>query len=316
MRQYLVTLYLRSNSMTSKRFSDAFERLAAAEQEFLECEFLAPALSRQKIGVRIDGVVCDLAIEPSDFEGWGIFRPTSHSTAQLVRVASLADRKRYLELFPQVILILCQRVESQWFAMSAHRGDSRFQIDGMVPIWHVEEGQQFEVVLARFDGSQFWFDGDDPRRDPGTAAYLRASLKEAVEPDEIQRQGLTLEQRMAYAVNYYRQQKAVEQEQADRIEDQLRKALQHAGADFVDYLERSDGFRVTFTINGQRHVSSVSKQDLSVQVAGICLSGRDRHFDLNSLVGVIREGQRAGALYHVGNDGLAEADYWRIHPPR
>lgn len=67
-------------------------------------------------------------------------------------------------------------------------------------------------------------------------------------------------------------------------------ALAHAGADLCDFTDVEDSYRVTFTVDGHRHVSVVSKADLTVQSAGICLSGEDEKFDLNSLVGVLREG--------------------------
>lgn len=253
--------------------------------------------------MRIAGVACTLRVTPADFEGWGVFRATSHSAAELVREAGLAERQRYLKLFPLVRLILCARDSatvsrrgSHWPAMTAHRGDARFQISGMVPVRLADEVQQFDVVRARFDGSSFWFDDLDPARDPATADFLRKSLTATIEPNQLQRPGLTPEERAAYAVNFFEKEEVRQQTEVETTETRLREALRHAGAEFVDFLERRDGYRVTYTIGGRQHVSAVRKDDLTVQVAGICLDGQDRQFDLASLVGVIREGETGGEI--------------------
>jgi hypothetical protein len=303
---------------SSKRLNDALNRLAAAEEQFLAGEFLAPMFQGGQVQVRIAGVVCSLEVEPADFEGWGVFRPTSHSTAQLVRPATLAERQRYLRLFPLLRLILCQRQREHWLAIPAHQADTRFRIQGAVPVRLVEEAQLFEVIETRFDGVQCWFERTDARRDPATAAYLRQALQEITEPDQLSRSGLTAEERTAYALNYWPRLQAELDAKRDRTEERLREALAHAGAAFRGYLERDDSYRVEYEVDGQRHVSVVGKQDLAVQVAGICLSGEDRHFDLQSLVGVLRDPHGAGDIVPVGEDnrGMDEEHYWRVHPPR
>ena len=109
---------------------------------------------------------------------------------------------------------------------------------------------------------------------------------------------------------------ADERAKQSSVEQRLRNALAHGGAKLVDFAERGDGFRVSYTVEGQQYTSSVAKDDLTVQVAGICLSGLDHHFDLASLVGVLREAD--GDVVAVGQQpgGLAEEHYWRVHPRR
>jgi hypothetical protein len=296
--------------------SDALNRLSAAEERFLASTFLAPALRGGRVQVRIAGVVTTLQIRPADFEGWGVFRPTSYSTAELARPANLAERARYLQLFPLVRLILTDKRDDQWLAVPAHRGDARFHIDGAIEVRLVEDARPFEVVEARYDGTQFWYVGPDPRHDPARAGYLRQQLAVLAPPENLRRSGLTAKERDAYTMAYRPRYEVSEEARRSREEQRLRGALAHAGADLKDFVERHDVYTVTYEVDGRRHVSAVAKGDLSVQVAGICLSGEDAAFDLQSLVGVIREAAGGGGLVRVGPDnaGMPEEHYWRVHP--
>jgi hypothetical protein len=293
------------------------DRLAAAEEHAFAGEFLAPMLREGVIQVRIAGVVCRLKVRPDDFEGWGVFKAASPAAAELVRPARLAERRQYLEMLPLLRLIVCCRAGKDWLAIPAHRADTRFRIEGLVPVRLIEDAQLFEVLLTRFDGAQCWYDGPEPRRDPAAAAYLREALGRMVEPEHLSRPGLTAEERAAYAISYEPLLRAELEARRDRTQERLRAALAHAGAELREYQELGDVYRITYEVDGRRHVSAVARQDLSVQVAGICLAGQDGRFDLQSLVGVIREAREGGGVVRVGfeDGGMREEDYWDAHPP-
>ena len=108
----------------------------------------------------------------------------------------------------------------------------------------------------------------------------------------------------------------IEEARRTSVEGRLADALTHAGGKMLAFLERADAYTVTYQIGNQQHISTVRKDDLTVITAGICLSGRDRDFDLASLVGVMRE-SRGRHVPRVGeNAQISEEQYRRIHPPR
>jgi hypothetical protein len=204
-----------------------------------------------------------------------------------------------------------------WVAIPAQAGDRRFRIDGPILLRLGVEGlQRFEAVIARFDGHEFWYDRQDSARDPSIAAYLRQQLSTQAEykllpkPEALHKRGLSKEERQAYAIM------RVEIEKAARTTDEARlsEALSHAGGILTSYINREDVFVVRYTVDGAEHISTIQKNDLTIVTAGICLSGQDQHFDLASLVGVLRQAADGGDMVIVGEHGLDEEAYWRVHP--
>src|SRR3954471_2919890 len=95
---------------------NVISRLAGAEQAFLQARFLAPVIRAADVRVRIGGAICRMRVSPRSFRGWGVFQPTSYTHARLERDATLAERQRYLALFPAVRLILAETTPDGWLA--------------------------------------------------------------------------------------------------------------------------------------------------------------------------------------------------------
>jgi hypothetical protein len=75
-----------------------------------------------------------------------------------------------------------------------------------------------------------------------------------------------------------------------RDEKRLQRALKMGGGELQEFRDRDDYWLIEWTSGtGERHSSAIAKNDLTVISAGICLSGEDRNFDLQSLVGVVED---------------------------
>lgn len=304
--------------------SNAFDRLAAAEDQFFSSEFFSPVLKGVPIRVRIAGVVVEFRITyPKNYQGWGVFKPSSYKTARLVREANMAERNQYLRLFPGIRLVLCRRADERWYGIPANAADTRFKITGFVPVTFAEEVQMFEVVKCRFDGQTFWFQSIDENWNPKIAPYLREQLQKFEEPEKIDCPGMSVAEREAYNLAFWPAFEADVESKKDRQEERIKLALKRAGADYRSYVERGATYTVEYTVKDRHgrlhsHKSVVDKDTLGVQSAGICLAGHDRDFDLQSLISVIVEGHNRGHV--VNTEGRMYNEYGyrepRPHDPR
>jgi hypothetical protein len=275
---------------------DLLDKLAAEEDRFFKSEFLSPVLRNHPIRVRIAGVTVQFQVQPRDFQGWGVFQPVDQKRARFVREPTMSQKQQYLSLYPRFSLIVCR--QDTVSGIPAHQSDTRITINGQVPILLPNEVRLFDTVDVRWDGENFWYDQHSANRSPRVATTLRDMLAEETKPEKAEVAGMTVEERLAYAIAFDLEIEA----KKDRKEERLRHALERGGALLRSYVERGNTYTVEFTVEGERHRSVVDSQTLQVTSAGICLSGYDRNFDLQSLVGVIREGQHRHLIHRVGNN--------------
>lgn len=265
-------------------------QLAALEAQLRDTQFLAPCVRGGSVRTSVAGIVYRFIPKPRKFEGWGIFQPVDEKTAEFVEEPSLPQLTEYLNLLQPLRLRLVYQLQGlTWLAYPVNESDARQRFGKVkpVPVHLVSEGGQFEQIIARGDGHAWWFEQIDRRADPMVMEKLTAQLQQVTAPEEIQFQGMTPEMRTVYQMAASR----VNDFQTSSDRKRLRKALRQGGGELQEFSDKGDFWRVEWTTaDGTRHNSAIGKHDLTVISSGICLSGRDRDFDLQSLVGVI-EGQ-------------------------
>lgn len=263
-------------------------QLARAEAELQSTQFLAPCVQGGQVRTRVAGMIYTMTAHPRQFEGWGIFQPMDEQTATLVAEADLPQIATYLHYFPTIRLRLAYHLQRQsWLAYPVNEADmrQRFKVVKPVPVHLVTEGIAFEQIIARWQGHSCWFEAIDRRADPELAETLQSSLKQLIPVEKIHLKGLTPELRSLYELVAQRTEGFF---QPQNDEKRLQQALKLGGGELHQFHDRGDYWIVDWTTtDGIRHTSAIAKADLTVVSSGICLSGRDRDFDLQSLVGVM-----------------------------
>ncbi|WP_017653332.1 hypothetical protein [Fortiea contorta] len=262
--------------------------IASAEAQLFATQFLAPCVKGGRVRTRVAGMVYTFSPKPSKFEGWGIFQPLDEKTATVVEAADLLQVTEYLQHFPQIRLRLAHQLRGQtWLAYPVNEADmrQRLQVVKPIAIHLVTEGIAFEQIIARGNGQSWWFEEIDRRTDLAIAEALQSAFKQMIPAAKLQFQGITPEIRTVYELATKRIEGF---SQPYQDEKRLQKALQMGGGELKQFHDRGDYWTVDWTTaDGVRHSSAIAKTDLTVISSGICLSGYDRNFDLQSLVGVM-----------------------------
>ena len=173
-------------------FKSLFQKFSQEENNFVKSDFFSPVLRGKPVRVKINDIIMQMQIvSPKKFEGWGVFRPTNFKEAKYIRKPTMTEKQQYFELFPELRFILCLREKNNWRGIPSHLSDSRFKVNGLVPIYLVEECQLFDTVQVRFDGSICWFEKTYESHSVKNAMYLRDSLNALLDPKKIELSGLT-----------------------------------------------------------------------------------------------------------------------------
>ncbi|AUT01768.1 hypothetical protein CLI64_16020 [Nostoc sp. CENA543] len=265
-------------------------QIAIAQSNLQTTQFLAPCVKGGKVRTRVAGMIYTFTPKPSKFEGWGIFQAVDEKTAKVIESADLPQIAEYLQYFPQIRLRLAHQIQTQtWLAYPVNEADmrQRWKMVKPIAVHLVTEGNIFEQIIARRHGQSCWFEDIDRRADPVVSEILQSAIKQLIPVDELQFKGMTPEIRTVYELATQRVEGFYQPQQDEK---RLRKALQMGGGELQQFNDRGDYWTVDWTTSdGVRHSSAIAKSDLTVISSGICLSGRDRNFDLQSLVAVMEE---------------------------
>lgn len=297
--------------------NDLLDKLARQEKAFLSEEIFAPYVkSGSQIHVRINGVIYKLKTPKQKKDGFGVFRAVDASNASLVRDAELHEISEYLEMLPKLNVILVSKVNERWLAypLSAHDFRQRLGAEpGLLNVLVADNIEMLDTATVRFDGSSFWFDSATFTNTADKRTELRDRIQAANYgyPKDLK---LSPEEQMAFrfAASFHKEANK------PKIEKRLQEEMERAGAQVDKYIERGENVEVQWkdNVTHKKYTSVLKIDDLSVVTAGICLSGGDKKFDLQSLVGVVRQGERGHGVTHIGRGGMSTTSYWNMYGDR
>lgn len=295
------------------------KKIGDKEKSIYKKEFISPIFFNTVVATRISGLIYTFKI-PEIAPGWYKIRAKNKKEAVIVSEASIEDIYTYLKLLPKMrVVLLFKKNTSQilksrkikwtlgreftYLAIPEKGNIFNFNPETPLPVYLCDDTvMDFDKVVVRTDGANLWFDSID-NNDPAKSSYLRKSIEELVNPDKIKFPGLSFEEKLAYAIKIILDKKFIE----NKKEKQIKNSIMHAGGKFINFIERSDHYSVTYDVDGNKYTSHISKDPSHwVISAGICLNGNDAVFDLKSLITVIREAQHKQVIHITNHENYNE----------
>lgn len=259
-----------------------FNKLAQAEKDFKESEFVAPIIS-SSVMVNIAGVILKYGVRPSNFQGWAILKPMASKLARVVGEPSTRLKNQYLEALPKFYFCVCD-VENNLGMIT--NSDNRISFAGPFKFFLSENIRLFDSIEVRFDGQNFLYYRRNRHAANRIVGRLQRLLDNNKQPKEVQ---YSKGYQEAYEYAFGKKQK----ELYGNKEYQIKSRIERAGGRYISFDDLGNNeVRVSYTVQGQIFNTTLNK-DLGVISAGICLSGGDTLQDLQSLVHVIKEGQNS-----------------------
>jgi hypothetical protein len=273
---------------------DIIGKLGEKERKITDLEFVSPVFYNDAVVTHIDGLVYKLKI-PKVNPGWYKIHPLNANFAKITGDADFTERDLYLRRLGRLRVTLTLKRDKEFLAIPDKANKYGLPFRGLIPVLLFDDTvMNFDRVIVRYDGANFWFESVDMGNDPAKADYLRESLERLVDPTKIKFSNLSFEEKMAYSLRTTFDKRFLE----DKKEILIRNDVEHAGGKLIRFVERSDHFSVTYRVDGEEFTSHISKDaQRTVIAAGICLSGSDHMLDLTSLITVVREAQQTGALH-------------------
>jgi len=267
-------------------------------------DFISPVFNTRVVATSVKGLTYKFSISRKLEPGWYLFQAYNQKRAKVSREANPEEIGAYLKKCISIRMVVTHRVDNMYYALPQKQNKLNLSYDNPVPVLLPEDGiMDFDMIVAGFDGGNLWFESPDYKNDPTKSQYMRESFEAMLSPEKIHFSGLSFEEKKSYALRF-----AIDEEVKKKMKKKgIEGAIEHAGGELVSYRELKNSFSVTYKVDGSSYTSTVTKDPAhNVITAGLCLNGHDKEFDLASLVGVIREGQRR----HAEDDDYEGDEGW------
>lgn len=254
--------------------AEIFKSIINREREFRIKEFLAPYTEESKIAViKMDGLNYKFHISGFSGSGIGKFVPVSPTHARYLSEANQDLIKLYFNNLPLLRVILCYETNFGWVAYPANISVARnkFFLDGEVVVKNVATANRFDLVLTRFDGLHFWFDGVCSTTNSDKAKDMRDCFIPKYTPDQMREalkkvSGITPEDTSAFELAI------------SSAENILNEYLTTGGGSLTSYVVQGPNIEIKWkSAAGNSYTSLVDKESLDVISTGVCLTDDTLH---------------------------------------